>query len=533
MEYTLSIHNKKVFDFYKRTNLDFETTNLLFMDIMEKLMDSSVNANITNNLIEKLNILDIKMENINNMVSKSQNEISTMFGVKLNEYRKEYIDDLKRTLSTNNIEQIIPLMKESNIHFMDKTTLLFNEIIPKGQEVLYKDLSIQFQQFHSSITEKTNTLLSSSIDKTNLDHFLTSLNQTMNHSQQTMTNLISSSETRIENRLIETERKMNDIKELSNTSHLSYQTLQTNVSDMLKKFEKGVGKGSISEHILYNILLGMYPCASELDKVSDELKETGDIMFQSRSDKPRILIENKDHESINVPKVDVDKFLRDCNKHNCCGILLSQHRGIANKEDFEIKINGKNVLLYVHKVKFDVDKIKLAIDIVEHFKTELDMLYTNENDNNENYIIEASIMENINNEYIYFKNQKLNMLKIIKDCCEKMSTGLNELKLPNLDNYLCIHFGSSSNQNDTICKYCNKHVPKSLLQHYRYCKSKQTSTTNEIIVNTDTMILPNVSLENDTEEIFENNNVLMENLIETQVSSDTHVSKNSKKKAKK
>ena len=47
------------------------------------------------------------------------------------------------------------------------------------------------------------------------------------------------------------------------------------------------------------------------------------------------------------------------------------------------------------------------------------------------------------------------------------------------------------------------------------------------------MILPNVSLENDTEEIFENNNVLIKNLIETQVSSDTHVSKTSKKKAKK
>ena len=472
MENTLTITNKRIYDFYKKTGMDFENTNLIFVDILEKIHDASQNKSVSNALIEKINSLESGIKSFSDTISDMNKENFMFYGNKMSEFRKNYADDLKIIMASNNIDHIYPLIKETNANLIDKTSVLLNLMIPKSQECISKDLTIQFQQFNASISEKTNALLSCSLDKKTIDEFIHSIHQTVHNSQQTMTTLISLSESRMENRMRDTDKKINELKEMSSINHNSQQNLQNNVSEMLKKFEKGVGKGSISEHILYNILLGMYPCASELDKVSDEMKETGDIMFQSRSDRPRILIENKDHESVNVPKIDVDKFLRDCNKHNCCGILLSQHRGISNKEDFEIKINGKNVLLYVHKVKFDVDKIKLAIDVVEHFKSELDTLYINEDENNENYVVDASVMENINNEYIQFKNQKLTMLRLIKDFGDKMSSSLNDLKLPNLDNYLSVNFGSSSNQNDTICKYCDKHVPKSLMHHYRYCKSK-------------------------------------------------------------
>jgi len=493
MEHEMKLNNKKVFDFYKKTGLDFENTNVMFIDIMEKLVDASLNTNITANLFERFGLLESKIEAIGTSISKSQSELVMSVGNKMEVLKREYTDNLKLILSSNNVDHIAPLIKESNTNLIDKTSLLFKDIIPKGNESLTKELTLQFQQFNTSIVEKTNTMLSSSLDKKHIDDFFVNITQTINNSQQSITNTITSSEKRIDNRITENEKRLGELKELTGMNIQSQQTIQTNVSEMLKKFEKGVGKGSISEHVLYNILLALYPCASELDKVSDEQKETGDIMFQSRSDKPRILIENKDHESTNVPKQDVDKFLRDCNKHNCCGILLSQHRGIANKDDFEIKINGKNVLLYVHKVKFDVDKIKLAIDVVEHFKGELDILYSNDNEG-ENYIIESSVMENINNEYIYFKNQKLNLMKVIKDCGEKMCASLNELKLPNLDNYLCINFGSSANQHDNICKYCNKQVQKSLLQHYRYCKSKNagvdSAASTEIVAPLDVVVSP-------------------------------------------
>ena len=101
----------------------------------------------------------------------------------------------------------------------------------------------------------------------------------------------------------------------------NYIILQQKVTDMLKKFEKGSGKGNVSENVLYNILLSLFPCA-QIDYVGNELKETGDIIL-IRNNKPKILIENKDHDACNVPKHDVDKFIRDCEIQHCCGIMFS------------------------------------------------------------------------------------------------------------------------------------------------------------------------------------------------------------------
>jgi len=38
-----------------------------------------------------------------------------------------------------------------------------------------------------------------------------------------------------------------------------------------------------------------------------------------------------------------------------------------------------------------------------------------------------------------------------------------------LEKYLSSKFAYSFNQNDNICSYCEKYVPKSLAQHLRYC----------------------------------------------------------------
>ena len=167
-------------------------------------------------------------------------------------------------------------------------------------------------------------------------------------------------------------------------------------------------------------------------------------------------------------------------------------------------------------------EVKLAIDIVEHFKTNLDIINNKSDGNkkNDEYIIESSILENITNDYVNFKTQKLFILKVIKDCGEKMAASLNELKLPNLDAYLTTQFSFSTNQNDKICKYCNKEVPKSLVQHYRYCKSKlemdidseqnETLNTNEnTIISSSSNEQLNISID---EKII--NNVKQKNIKE-------------------
>jgi len=466
----LTVNNKEVFEFYTKHNIDFENMNVLFLNILKKLitdLDTSLNSNLASKLLENVSMLSSKVELIGNNISKYQSDISSLLILKFSEYRKEYINDIKLILTSNNVEHISPLIKETNNNLLDKTTNIINDLIPKNQEILSKDINSNFKLLQSSILSETSKLLNSSLDKKTIDDFLNNINLTMGQTHHTLTTLVSSSEQRIENKLLETDKKMIEIQKIFTENNSSQQLLQNNVSEMLKKFEKGSGKGNISEHITYNILLSLFPCA-QIDHVGNEQKETGDIIL-IRNNKPKILIENKDHDSKNVPKHEVEKFIRDCEIQNCCGIMLAQHKGITNKQNFEIQINNGNVLLYVHEVNFDVDKIKTAIEIVESFKIKLDEVIVKE----DGCIIEKDVLEDINKEFIQFVNQKYGLLKLMKDFNEKMTYSINELKMPNLEKYLSSRFAFSTNQTENLCKYCEKYVPKSLLQHYRYCTSKR------------------------------------------------------------
>lgn len=486
--FQLAICNKEVFEFYEKTNLDFEHMNIVFMNILKKLMsdlDSSVNSNMALRLLEKFNTIDNKIDSITTCVSKSQHDLSSAIEIKLNEYRKEYVDNLKQILTLNNVENIAPLIKENNSTLLDKTSLIICDLIPKNHDLLSKDINSHFQLFQSTILDQTSKLMTSTLDKQKIDDFLNNITQSMGQSHNTLLTLLSSSESRIENRLVETERKLNEIKEISTLNNSTQQSLYTNVSEMLKKFEKGITKGTVSEHIVYNILLSLYPCA-QLDHVGGEQKETGDIIL-IRNDKPKILIENKDHTSMNVPKIDVEKFIRDCEIQNCCGIMLAQHRGIANKHNFELQLNNNNVLLYLHEVNFDKDKIKIAIDIVEQFKSKIDETF----DNEEDCVIDKDTLCEINREFNNYMSQKNNMVKILRDFNEKMSFSINELKIPTLEKYLNSKFASASIQSHNMCKYCEKLVQKSLSQHYRYCQAKKNfeaakdDSGNNIVISTE------------------------------------------------
>lgn len=474
----LTIDNKEVFDFYKKHNLNFEEMNLLFCNILKNIItstDKSFNQTMAVKLFENLSDITNKVNSIETMFNNNQNDVSLLLNVKLNEYRKECMSDLKLILNSNNVEHITPLIRETNANLVDKTTLIINELLPKNQELLSKEINLNFKHLQSTILNETNKFLSSSLDKKTIEDFLNNINLNMSQAHNTLTTLISSSETRIETKLGMNDIKINEMKNIFTENHHSQKQLQNSVTEMMKKFEKGIGKGSVSEHITYNILYSLFPCA-QIEYVGDT-KEMGDILFM-RNGKPKILIENKDHDSCNVPKQDVEKFIRDCDIQNCCGIMFAQNSGITHKRNFEIQINNGNVLLYVTEVNFDVDKIKTSIDIVEQFKIKLDEINVG-NDNN--YVIEHDILEEINKEFNNYIQQKHSLLKLMRDCNDKMCLSVNELKMPCIEKFLSNNFATSSSQGDKICKYCEKYIPKSMSSHHRYCSSKKELDTKGII----------------------------------------------------
>ena len=431
-DHRLIIDNKEVFYFYKQHGLDFGEMNIMFMNILDKLFSGKDSSSaLSSLLLDKFNALDGKIE----LIAKSHTDVANTVEFKLNESRKEYVENMKQILVMNNVEHITPLVKDNNSMLLDRTSLIMREIIPLHNDAMSKDIQnnikSHIQSLQTTITNETSKINSSSIDKKAIEDMMNNIMQTMGQSQSSLLSKLNSSESRIEN-------KINEIKEMSSVNISSSQLLQTNITDMMKKFEKSNTKGTISECVVYNILLSLYPCA-QIDHVGGEKKETGDIMI-IRNDKPTIMIENKDHDSCNVPRGDVDKFIRDCEIQNCSGIMLAQNRGISNKQNFELNINNGNVLLYVHEVNFDREKIKMAIDVVEHFKMKLDETFNNDAE----CLIDKDVLVEINRDFTNYVSQKHNMLKLLKDFNDKLGSSINELKLPALEKYLSPKFATSS-----------------------------------------------------------------------------------------
>jgi hypothetical protein len=169
----------------------------------------------------------------------------------------------------------------------------------------------------------------------------------------------------------------------------------------------------------------MFPSA-EVEYVGSQ-KESGDIMIH-RKDKQRILVENKCYESRQVTSDQVKKFIHDIDIQNCSGLFLSQEGGIVNKDNFEINIHNRNVLLYIHNVYYDPEIINIAIDIIDSFKTKLDEITLTDD-----YSISKDTLEEINKEYQLFVEQKLTQIKMVKEFSQKMIKNIEDLQLPCLE----------------------------------------------------------------------------------------------------
>ena len=460
--FSLTCNDKKVWSFYKdHPNLDFESMNIIFVNILESLsqdINSSLSNSIAMQLLNNMKGIQAQLHTFSDNVNKLHSDTLISLTNKLNESKKDYLEDMKLILSTNTTEKLAPLIKEYNTNTLDKTFIMINDIVPKNNDSLNKQIQEYMKDFYKSVTEDTNKLLKSTLNQTSLDDFIGGIDNkfmtAISNTQQIVNNIISSTEQRLDTRINDiknsTEKHIIDIKGITSSNNSVQTTLQTNINELLKKMENSSTKGKYSENILFNILQSLYSTA-QIDCVGEQ-KETGDIML-SRKNKPTILIENKNWGK-NVVQDEVKKFIRDVELQNCCGLFLSQNHGIANKENFEININNGNILLYVHEVNNDAEKIKIAIDIIDNFKTKLDELVTV---NGNGYNIDKDVLDEINKEYQTFASQKLNTIKYVKDFSLKMVKQIEDMQVPSLEQFLSTRYAfSSSKYVCEICQYVGK-----------------------------------------------------------------------------
>lgn len=237
-------------------------------------------------------------------------------------------------------------------------------------------------------------------------------------------------------------------------------------------------KGIDSENNLEQGLNNTFPDAIITNTTGQSC--SGDFSLE-RSEKPTIMIENKFHSS-NITIPDIEKFIRDAEYQSCHGILVSQKSGISRKKNFQIDIHNGYIMIYIHNADYDFDKIKLAVDAIDHLYTALKQ---NGKDSVQLNVSPDEIKE-INNEYQRFLIHRNGLSDSLRLFNRNMIKQISQLEFPELSKVLSQQF-SSTEETLFKCEYCKVKVyknAKALATHVRKCKSDSQKNNESITINT-------------------------------------------------
>jgi hypothetical protein len=238
--------------------------------------------------------------------------------------------------------------------------------------------------------------------------------------------------------------------------------MNTNLSSHINKYTNSTLKGQIAENRIDELLCSIYQ-SSNITRTTKESK-SGDLIL-NRKNMDAIMFEVKDY-TVNVPIPEINKFIRDINEQNISGIMLSVSSGISNKHNFQIDITkNNNICIYVHNMNYDIEKIRLAVDIIDNLGSKLKQ-------NKDNITITTEIIDQINNEYQTFILKREIAINHIKESSKKTIQYIEEMELKTLNTYLSSKF-SFKNSSTLNCDICNNFVGtnlKSLSAHKRRCK---------------------------------------------------------------
>ena len=454
----LTIKNERCIEFYKQNpHIDFESVNLIFLDILEKLMnnmsqtlDDSYTRESLKTLLEtnkqltnKLEIITESQKNtstnlthVQNTVSELNTQITNNIYGKISDLRDKYIQDMREALSeTNNIKHLNETIEKTNTSLLEKTSLLLKEIIPKNQETYYNQLKLDILSLQNNFKEDKNQEL-----------LLEKINSRLSGFQ---------------------EQIIHKIKEQSDKSL----TTMSDVKNYLERQKNSTLKGKQGELKLESILNDLFRSADIANCTG--MSMCGDFIMR-RKDKPTILFENKEYAT-NIPNEEIKKFIRDVEHNNCHGIFLSQSSGITNKNHFEIETHHNNILIYVHYVKYEPETILLAVNVLDHLNHKLKSIKT------VGETIQTEVLMLINKEYQEFIHQKKILLENIKNNHKELLKQITEMDLPNLTGVLAKRFAQVESAQHK-CDKCNIFIgknAKALAAHRRKCNKPLLDMSDE------------------------------------------------------
>ena len=453
-EYTLSVSNKRIHDFYQNNpSLNFEAMNLLLLDFMEQMnqdLTKTLQNTIQNEILQSVRTMESNVESLHKSIENQNNSIV----LKFHEINKEFLDSMKLVIDN----AMNTSTDKLNVN-LDKTTDVFVSklmtIIPQNNETIHKNVQtvIKSSQDHICELVKTN-------NPSKVEEYLKTFDQRIKSAQEPLLQYIKLNHEQIKS-------QCENLRDSATVSQTTQNRVYTELNEFLNKFKSSSSlKGQYSENMLEGLLNKLYPMAHVVN--TSTTKATGDFILR-RNGMGNILIENKNYEG-NVSNEEVKKFLRDIKEQNCHGLFLSQFSGIVNKPNYFIEIHEGNVLVYIHHVEHDAEKIKTGIEIIDHLSSKIKDFYVNEH---HGFTIEKDTLDSINAEFQVFLAHRDALIMSVRDFQKKMIAQIEELKMPELQIYLCGKYATAQNL-QYACHECGEMFAKknALASHMKKHKGK-------------------------------------------------------------
>lgn len=472
------ISDNVILTFYNENpNLDFIVMNHIFIDILKKLstnLDETVNTSINSKLLSTLSDMNKEIVSLKQDMSN-----------KMNESKKEYIEDVKLILSNNSltaVEKINNMLEKNNDAVITKTNLLISDIVPKSQDKVYTQIQHSIHNLQTSLTKETQHFLENmNKDENSVKEFISSIDTQFNkmttNLQQPIFSFIQSSEER-------TTTSIQQMKEKILSQQTANETLSTELGHFLNKYKHNSStKGSVSETELFFIIQQMFPSDEVLDCTGDPSSCDYRVNRLNKT-KPNILFENKDYTH-SVKTEEVTKFERDVQIQKTHGIFISQKSNITFKENFQIDIIDGFIHIYLPNAQYNQEKFRVAVDIIDNLSQKLDYIKNADCDVTIN--VNKDDLAELLEGYTEFNKQKSQLIESIKISNKQTLDRIEEMQLNSVKKILNKN-GIFQNEDDFKCKFCNVFTGKnkaSLGAHIRTCKLNPACSSKNIVISTE------------------------------------------------
>tara|TARA_B110000285_G_C15110907_1_gene611041 strand:- start:182 stop:1678 length:1497 start_codon:yes stop_codon:yes gene_type:complete len=485
------ITDKNVCSFYKEhPYIDVNSINRLCVELLNSAINNS-DVSTTNTFHQK--ILSEISEN-NRTVSLLHDTLTSIksdnlhsFITEMTDIKDDYLDELKTMVITETTDKITTIMEANNSNLLNKTVDVIRTIIPNINAKQFEEINRSLYSFQKAIAGDTQTLLKS-VDTHSLKDYMNNFeiksSLMLQNIQQPILSSITASEERITN-------NVNSVKDNIATTEETHKTMFHNMSSALNNEKSKSNIENITNNHFVSFLTKSFASADISSKLFGMNTPT---TVMKRIRKPDVLIHNYELDT-NVSSDEMASFMNVLSDENKCGILISQHSGISNKNDFQIEFHNNNVIIFVHNSEYSNHKIEAAVNIIDHLYFKLQQF--NKTGINDDFTIPKDVLEIINNEYQMFMTQKLAVIDVLKESQKKVIAQIDEIKFPSLDKYLSGKYSApiiKTGLKCDICKCYSANNLKALAAHKRGCmrkhglsvktneKSRELSNRNEICI---------------------------------------------------